>query len=361
MSISPHIMFTLATVLVFSPLAATLRIVHPDGTAVHNDWWTEDPIQLSKLQGLPECCYRQTNYQFCSRDVKSFPRYIGPGHEESSPATADLLFDTMKGRKVVLMGDSTTRQWFDSLACFTGAKFSGWNSTTNKAEAAAQSKKISDFNGGKIGNLFSGGPGFVRLSFPDHNMEILTYIVNALTLDEKHKIISYHTEKDAADAIVMNEGVHYNDGDEEKLKKVYTAEMEYCKATAAKCIFRETSPQHWQRATWNFIKPNLPMKHTNEAYQSELHKINSMICETHEQCKVDEYPNRANWRNLLLRSVAEPLAIPVMPLFDDLAAMAWAHPNGDGTHWHANAEVWEPWQLRLVETLRKFWKQDESK
>lgn len=351
MSISPHITFTLATVLVFLPFAATLRIVHPDGTAAHNDWWTEDPEQLSKLKGLPECCLRPNSvrYQACTQVAfKHFPRYIGPGHEQSTPATSDLLFDVMKGRRIVLMGDSVTRQWFESLACFTGSKWSGWNSAENKKEAEAQSKKISDFNGGKVGELISGGPGFGRLLFPDHNMEILVYVENALKLDEKLKIISFHTQKDAADAIVLNDGVWYNDGGEEKLKKTYTAKMEHCRAEGAKCIYRETSPQHFQPQTWNYIK-------------GASHEVNTGICPKHQYCKVEEYPNRANWRNILLRSIAEPLAFPIMSLFEDLAPLAWAHPGIDGTHWSGNAEIWEPWHLRLVEALRKLWNQDGSK
>jgi len=50
-----------------------------------------------------------------------------------------------------------------------------------------------------------------------------------------------------------------------------------------------------------------------------------------------------------------------MSLFEDLAPLAWAHPGIDGTHWSGNAEIWEPWHLRLAEALRKLWNQDGSK
>eukprot|EP00746_Dinoflagellata_sp_MGD_P118844 gnl/MRDRNA2_/MRDRNA2_54907_c0_seq2.p1 gnl/MRDRNA2_/MRDRNA2_54907_c0~~gnl/MRDRNA2_/MRDRNA2_54907_c0_seq2.p1 ORF type:complete len:115 (+),score=14.95 gnl/MRDRNA2_/MRDRNA2_54907_c0_seq2:71-415(+) len=101
------------------PGAAALRLSRSGGgsTPVHNDWWTDEFDEISKLPQLAQCCVRPQDLcckPFAQNGFNKILRYVGPARQATDSA-ADLIFNALKGWRLVLMGDSLTRQWFENF------------------------------------------------------------------------------------------------------------------------------------------------------------------------------------------------------------------------------------------------------
>jgi len=247
----------------------------------------------------------------------------------------------LTGRKIVLMGDSLTRQWYNTLACYlnaSGTSFAGW--TNGRPAAEQRDKGLKDLYGAALRD--GGDPAkwdYNSFTLPDVGAEIAVYVVketNAIALKLRHAIISYHTQVEKADAIIINEGVHYHDTAtlERNLENV----LHFCQQEHARCAFRETLPQH-------FDNP------------SGLYEKGASGCgpKSFQKAMDKNFDAKASWRNDLLHAaLARYPQIPVISIFDEMLPLSFAHPTDkDCTHFVPDMEVWEPLHFKLIDFLRQ--------
>jgi len=295
--------------------------------------WTLSPP--ADLPALPQCLdwgkWKANQWFFPSRRTAGLPRYIGPGHGWS-PTT---LKTYLRGRRVVLLGDSVTRQWYDALVCYLGAEFPGWDAGV--AAARRRTGELTRLAGKDI--RFS-HQEFNSVVLPEIGAQIAAYVFHAPGLTpQKRAIISYHARVEHADLIIINEGLHYNDKTG-ALGKSLENIIRHCQQEHANCVLRETTPQHFSGQS-GLYKDRGKQKHCWPP--------------TFQEAATAKFLPKANWRNGVLRKVASRYPhIPVMAVFDDMLPLGFAHPGTDCTHFLGDMEVWEPSHFKLVALLKRL-------
>ncbi len=316
-----------------------------EGKHARTEWWSTGLREDN--MSLPNCCHwpSEKMYKGCVNQT-GIPHYVGPGANGLSPSQ---LVKALSRSRVVLMGDSLTRQWFESLACYSGAQWDGWL-PKNSSSVLEQASKLRAFNGGIIGDLVtpSGYAGFSRLRVPEVDGEVIAYIVNRATLEEQLKIISFHLQHEQyADLFVINHGVHFNFEEQaprrDALISLLKSVMAHCKKEGGRCILRETQAQH-------FSSGNHP---PSGLYQGEHTCMGS---EVFDEAGNFFYNPIAEWRNEALHSVLNQTGevSHVMKLFDATMPLVSAHAqgsDGDCTHYFFDMEYWEPWHAGLLSLL----------
>merc|ERR1740121_413089 len=298
--------------------------------------WTRLP--RPDLPILPQCGGKWDRYMTHER---FWPRQRGPGVNlrfigQGTGWSPQTLKNELRGRRIVLMGDSTMRQWYNSLACYLNANFTGWSKGGEAAES--RNNQLKSVNGAQLQD--GDDPTiwhFNLFTLPDIAAEIAIYVTkNPANTNLRRAIITYHTWKEKADAIIINEGSHYKEPD--SLKKQLMMVAQHCRQENANCIFRETLPQHFNSRSG--------------LYESATKRGCSPA--SYEEALTRKYDPRATWRNdVLYEVIAEHGNLSTMSTFDDMLFLGFAHPGDrDCTHFVPDMELWEPMHFGLIRLLR---------
>jgi len=235
-------------------------------------------------------------------------------------------------------------QWFESLACHTGADWQGWQGVDMNASAYKTYDKLKQLYGKKFRvNPMIGLPGTLGIAvyhLPQVQSTIWLYC-NSPRFADKLDIIDYHTVHEPADMIIINDALHHNDPvpyAQELIKY-----MRRCSDVGARCVFRETTPQHFSTAVGSGLFSDRNEK-KHECMPPTVFDPSSTVT----------FTEAGNWRNQILHSISEGFpSVKIWPLFHFLMPLSFAHVGvgPDCTHYGFNSEFWEPWHLSFIDVL----------
>eukprot|EP00586_Coscinodiscus_wailesii_P021764 CAMPEP_0172518618 /NCGR_PEP_ID=MMETSP1066-20121228/290925_1 /TAXON_ID=671091 /ORGANISM="Coscinodiscus wailesii, Strain CCMP2513" /LENGTH=1119 /DNA_ID=CAMNT_0013301043 /DNA_START=222 /DNA_END=3583 /DNA_ORIENTATION=+ len=342
------------------------------------DMWRQ-PSKSWQPPELPTCCAEWSLVKYRFKRSRKFSvscapekdglRYYGPGTGLTPSDLRTAMRDI--GGDFVLIGDSVTRQWFETLSCYLGA-WESWKGYAKKpleenydVLEADITRTLLDFSErfrerGDLGFMFKkkDAVGFGAFQIPTSSeREIIQNVIVhndcTLTIEETADLIIYYTDvyrrkfKRGKATIIINRGLHYNKNNrienENKLRDDLRILMRVCADRNARCIFRESSPQHFTTSAGDglFIKWNGEpcMKDPPATFQTLDRWRNDVLYDV-----VKEVVSR-----ITLRSRNDGF-VRVMPLFDRLSGLNHAHNgNEDCSHFFSDAEYWEPWHLSLTQ------------
>eukprot|EP00586_Coscinodiscus_wailesii_P006343 CAMPEP_0172487580 /NCGR_PEP_ID=MMETSP1066-20121228/16718_1 /TAXON_ID=671091 /ORGANISM="Coscinodiscus wailesii, Strain CCMP2513" /LENGTH=412 /DNA_ID=CAMNT_0013254277 /DNA_START=59 /DNA_END=1297 /DNA_ORIENTATION=+ len=347
----------------------------PDDIEVPSDMWRY-PTESWQPVKLPNCCDKDIaeSAQFHKKPFRCLSekdtlRYYGPG----MGLTPDDLRIALRASRgdLVLMGDSMTRQWFEQLSCYLGGydKWQGYAAAPIEDNREILEERISK-------SLMKSSPlwkkrgtlaqylmadsvsGFGAFDIPrsirgEPSQKVLYHNTNSISLPEFRDLVTYynevyrHTFHREKPIIVINIGMHYNRDtpnlNEGKLRNHVHNLAKHCRDIGARCIFRETSPQHFDTPAGD----GLYMKNA-----------------PHQKCMSqppESFSTLNQWRNAVRNDVVKEVGsgkhgfVKLMPLFDQLAGLNMAHTpkllGNDCTHFAGDPGFWEPWHLSLIEVL----------
>lgn len=332
---------------------------------------------------LPNCCAsklvhtrsRRFSYRFstsCSDDNEEKPRYFGPGVGLTPDDLKNALLET--SGDIILFGDSLMRQWFEQLSCYLGAmeSWTGFAKSPIDHNRGIFENQMTELllktlpNWQKRGNFGEKGGYSAFGSFELNSADkfsispvfkrIMLQYTNPLEISEmKDLLYFYHTmyprgfHRDPP-LFVINLGLHYNippmpNGyDDNDLKDHLTDVIKTCRHLGARCILRETSPQHFNMTSGNGLFAN----------------VHNRSCMTEPPATFGQL---SNWRNQILYQVLDEVGqgifhegfVTVMPIFRRMAGLNTNHKNPeDCTHWKFDPEPWEPWHISLTRMLQSL-------
>uniref|UniRef100_A0A7S1W460 SGNH domain-containing protein n=1 Tax=Alexandrium catenella TaxID=2925 RepID=A0A7S1W460_ALECA len=319
----------------------------------HTEWWTLDPPKDRKTgMDLPQCCMHDE----CWRPAETafrVPSYVGP-----APANftwdPNQLKQALTGKRVVLIGDSLTRQWSMTLACYlTGAVPENYWSKVGMQEVDDLLGNITQLRSPPYLLPYVEDKGtfeMARLRLEDVNAEIITYMRHNFWPHIAEGMLAMHarTKDQRADLLIINQGVHFNspsNGGLMSLGEDLVGYMDICKSEGLHCILRESSAQHF----W----------YVDSEVQSGLYhpgKERQCISGIYKEGQEFYYDSSAEWRRDELLHALERVGQPdsVMPLFEATMPLTFAHHRDDCTHYLQDMEYWEPWHAGLFGLLENL-------
>jgi len=332
------------------------RVLPPTGERkrAHTEWWTLDPPKDRKTgMDLPQCCMHDE----CWRPAETafrVPSYVGP-----APANftwdPNQLKQALTGKRVVLIGDSLMKQWFDALACYlTGAII-----PNNCCNADSQDWDILETKIKKLGDYglptdYKRGKGafrFSRMLLPDVKAEIRIYGSHNFGPHQSDGLLAMHAryKEEKADLVIINQGVHFNNKSNANndLQSDLEGHLANCKKHRLNCVLRESTPQHFWYA-------NMTLQ--SGLYSSTDH-TRECLGSTYNESEEFYYDNVAEWRIEAQHAALANVGLPdnVMPVWEAMMPLTYAHPKGDCTHFKYNTEYWEPWHAAFFGLVEKLW------
>mmetsp|Transcript_12420 Transcript_12420/g.15538 ORF Transcript_12420/g.15538 Transcript_12420/m.15538 type:complete len:410 (+) Transcript_12420:33-1262(+) len=306
-------------------------------------------------------------------------RYYGPGMGYTPNDLKDALGSS--GSDILIIGDSVSRQFYTALACWLGRYEIGMehhdpelaNEIKESYYVARPTQRPQTPS--KVGHFVQ------AFRVPSKKMEPGSFMNNSVMyLPAKNskpkklvKILDYFNGQYMTDfnkpkpIIVMNVGLHFNLFDEKEwyhpkseLEVLYTEMAMYCQSTDSRCIFRETSPQHFENEVGDGLYPEVLGDHcmaeSPESFTTLNNWRNDVLHKSLETAKSKMGPWKTNGDGF----------IKVMKIFDKLSALKseahismqeyndafdGKHRFDDCTHFKWNSNYWEPWHVTLTQTL----------
>ena len=313
---------------------------------LRTDWWaleSEYPSFFKELEPVPCCCglmpasLRACNTACSARNSSSTLRYVGPGQGPGRGASA--LARALQGRRVVLIGVSVTRQWYESLMCWLGQTDWGFWPTLDSIppDAAAYLTKLYE----------SGGQHYKRWQPIDH-LRLMGYscqrIGDGVLTVYSQPVIHYPSHIEAvirhhstnADLIYLDpKMVHFQSATPQVVQfvdRVFAA----CKQWNAPCIVKDVSPQHFSIENYLW----------DESLRGTSAKCQGFV--KHEM-------HESSWRHRFLVNASQYHGLPMLSLYEKLAPRGDMHSgDGDCTHFSFDQEIWEPLNLELLSQLERL-------
>ncbi len=312
-------------------------------------------------------------------------RYFVPHNMETCPPFTPIKFlELIANRKVLLLGDSTTGQIYESLSCAILKLDNLTTHTFTKFQQHPNNFKnpllvTVPINPAKIGeenplhaHIASGyltikeyNATIILQCNPSHNNIHLPNFISQM-------ISKYHIEKE--DIVIFNFGLTFNDAQHKdyvenampekkrEIEAILGIKRQYVQANVgntttmienlsitnhnAPMIFlSDTTPQHYK---------------TKNGYHTDDHAITIAGCALHPM-EVDESGGviRGDWRNEILHSVVKPLAkhgyVTMIPFAKHLHSQYDAHAGGhdDCTHWCFPSGINKYTHLYFYNAIRK--------
>lgn len=312
------------------------------------DWWklSNDSHQL------PKCCnngWKWKPYKQCKGSSVTKYRFDGSrngGNHNSTQSAALGLAQALQGKSIVLIGDSLTRQLFESLLCFLGrSEWTGWQS-----EKHAEPALISDLRSriGKVPRLNSGQIGYAHSSLDDKtNMSY--YSLNQMSHENIVRILRFHQKAHRVYIDLHSLLVGYPGGElKGRIRQVVNACIEL-KMTGV-CVLREATPQHFMTVTASVPSPSGAFTSGPSVFTHGLH--NASYQQGQFRCAnrlILQYESKARFRNDVIWLSRGPLK--VLPTFDVLMGRGDGHHGIDCTHYAADAALWEPVVINVSRDL----------
>jgi len=350
--------------------------LYPDDVRVPADMWrhpteTWQPVELPNCIADPRA--RESTATHMSKFTTPFTlddnllRYYGPG-VGLTPTDLKVALAAIGG-DLILIGDSLMRQWFEQLSCYLGA----WESWSGFVKPPIDQNRIGleaditeafmrfrpdwrkrghlgvDIGRAKISQFgsfeFSTYPGIAT------NQRVIYQGVKHMDISDIADLLNFyigsypHVFGRTSPVIVINVGIKYhliNEGHHKSVGEIaYRDDLrilaKICRDSNARCIFRETTPQHFDTPAGDGL------------YTEKKYRCMSDIPES--------FSTLSDWRNYVLRDVMKENAsgrnnfLTVMPIFKSMVGLNKAHHNSDCTKFLSNPEFWEPWHLSLTNAL----------
>lgn len=376
--------------------SSSTSVVNPTDIQVPSDMWRR-PSEVAGWNPipLPSCCRDPRTEQKTSKTTAKFlyptcnleeetKRYYGPGMQYTPTDLNAAIRNT--GGDIIIFGDSVSRQWFESLACYLEA-WDNWNGFATPPIEHNRSPFETDVTESFLryrpeyrprGNMGyepkRPNSNFGYFDLPSRSKSAPTQRVihqnmNEIGITEAMSLVKYYVDRYPEDfkvpppTIVINIGLHYNWVEEvgpkpknvrHGIKRTQTDLRNdlaifraVCVGSGAKCIFRETSPQHFDSVAGDGLWP--------------------VIMTQRDKC-MDRPPQSfstlGRWRNDMIRDIVMANGgklekggyLKVMSIFDKLSGLEgkqhyveWGRP--DCTHWKMDPEIWEAWHISLTEVL----------
>jgi len=298
-------------------------------------------------------------------------RYVGEG----SGISFKRLLSVLEGKRVLVVGDSVSRQWFEALICYLGITWTGWlsdedMSETRKEELSRIIGKLPHFKTGQVAHtcIPIGGPvrnprlhrhrqkgarrskreegegggdmqkeGVRKVN--DTPGELCYYSTNGLQHESIANIMRHHRRPGStmADLVIIDPGaVHHNYGSVTAGRTILALHshiedcIRSCKEFGLRCIFKEATPQH-------FLDPD-------GEFTSGVYHGNQTGCVDRI---VNTFMSTAKFRNEIVRTHVIGAGLELFEVFDALMPRGDMHMGNDCTHFTFDANVWEPLHIQL--------------
>lgn len=327
-------------------IAVIVNICYSVLIKTKNEYWSNDVKVINSLYQLPECCHGGKHwvpYKGCS--IELIPeRYIGPCSSLTNNITLNDYYELLKNtsRNIIIVGDSLSRQWFESLVCYLKLNWNGFNNNENTKEKLLSSLKTIPF--------LSDGKTFGYAKIEIGKSCIFYYNIAHMSLDSIKNIILYHNNVSNVEygyRIIINyKAIHFRDKDKdlETFRYGLRQLVSYCIQNNANCVLLEASAQH-------FVNP----KYQNIFHHGLFNKSYDRKC--YNKTYLEYYDSLARWRNEAIWS--ERQSLNVIPYFDALISRPSSHhfqreQTEDCTHIVFNMKYWEPLHLGLLMNLKNF-------
>lgn len=320
---------------------------------------------------LPRCCNNTAMYRQCASQVGQghlLKRYVGPKHA-ARDGKQHALRKLLDEKRVLILGDSVSQQWYESLLCYAGLPFSGFpRQLTTRPEHAqlndwcARIKRVT----GALPKVMSSGIYRVGVHVaptsprpPRNQVPVepagLMFICVTHYRHTREAIMALlklvANQKEAFDLIVIDPALMHNPA--RYLPGIIKPIVSCCAELALRCVLREPTPQHFKypRMEWNAGVYVGKYKHG--------------YCEALPGSTYDSFA--AGAREAVLASRGN---LSVLPVFDALVTQGDLHPGlavqraaaaqsapeaklvvhgVDCTHFFGDTELWEPLHLALLD------------
>jgi hypothetical protein len=274
------------------------------------------------------------------------------------------LLNFFHGKKVALVGDSLTRQWFETLSCRLGMT-PQWFRRTSTPQRLVRAKEAGvEFRNLKIlpFGMWSALGYAISTTAPNtlfnlRRQEPLSTTLEYFLMKRIHgqnatKMLDFLAQE--SNIIIVNLGIHYRTTEDlqfqyhQDLQEILTAcgalnqrRRQSSKSTAY-CIFREAFPQHTQ-----------PL-HGDDFPDDWVFDINDVDREAgcgpfHPNVNPSLFQNAS-----YLYHFADSFQVPVIRVLDSLRnAWGW-HPGRDCSHYCQDNMLWDVVHNRLLETAVEY-------
>lgn len=171
------------------------------------------------------CCDRRFLLRPCCRD----------GAQEMAEPVRTQMRERLRGSRFALVGDSLTRQWFETITCFLGLSVPTWFAIPPAGVPMVgppMHLNPHGYSGRTAGYSIAGGSSTVEY----FHLETASNLSDVLHYCQ------------ASDFVVINFGVHYHRPqwtDQSMIRSDILSAAQECKRSGTRCIFRETFPQHF--------------------------------------------------------------------------------------------------------------------
>ena len=176
-----------------------------------------------------DCCDSRFLYMRCCQTDRT------PYVEHADPVRAHLR-SRLRGSRFALVGDSLTRQWFETLACFLSLSTPTWFLTP----PAGVPRTPGIFDASPLG--FDQAAGY---SIAGGASTVEYFHLDRFDTENFRDVLRYGR---TLDFVVINFGLHYHpyrESDMQEYTNALRAAVHECRARNARCVFRETFPQHF--------------------------------------------------------------------------------------------------------------------
>lgn len=332
---------------------------------------------------LPNCCpppgERDTSIDwlfpdFCDTLEDDAIRYYGPGMGRTPEDLRNVISAT--GSDIVFVGDSLSKQWFKTLYCYLGGSGIIDDMYDKLLEADIKESFYRfkpSWRGQKRMNMKGTNIFDVYRSPMNKEGKTSTQSIHHIGLSiewaDFNTFLDYYNERYPHDfsrprpIFIINKGMHFNlmgqkSRNANALKKKLDKLVHYCRNTGSKCIFRETTPQHFASDAGDGLWPGFD--------KAKKHCLPTPPA---------SFQTLSRWRNNILYEAIEESTelkgnvndggfLEVMPIFDKLVGLdenshkMKTDTSDDCTHFRWEQNIWEPWHISLTEVLLKILKEN---
>ena len=339
---------SISIIIITTIITTTVNYCHSIIINTNNHYWTKNSTIIDTLYTLPECCHGGNHwkpYKGCSSSSSSSAiaeRYIGPCSSLSNNITSYDFYELLNNtrRNVIIMGDSLSRQWYESIVCYLNLTWDGFNNNANDRE-----KLLLLFD---VLPLLSDGETLGYTVATLGQSKIIYYNIAHVSLNHIKKIISYHNRANDSEygyrLVIDYKAIHFRDKvkDLESFRDGLRQLVSHCIEINANCVLRETSAQH-------FVDP----KHQNVFDHGLFNESYARVC--YPFTSLNTYNSLGRWRNEQIW--LERQSLNVLPYYDAMISQPSSHHfqrehNNDCTHMVFNMRFWEPLHLALLMNLK---------
>ena len=306
------------------------------------EWWRARPSNASDFGG--KCCVKGglawVPYKPCRGLLYD---YVGPGASKSfDDLSLSLRTAIREVGDVVILGDSISRQLFESLVCFVGGGWKGWQKVRDHSPATMQ--HLRKIFGGRLPVLNTGQLGYANVSVgPNSSLFFYTLNDQQVTIQDLRRVLAFHAGPMSGRIYIDWKFIHVGFPGTElhaKIAEVVRACVEL--NLTETCVLREPTPQHF--VEWDRGAPVFTHGLHNQSFaQHQFKCINKLVLRHDPRARFRAdivWQNRGN--------------ISVLPLMDALLPRGDGHIDADCTHYAFDPSLWHAVHATILLDLKRL-------